>query len=92
MRQRMRLTATASSLGIHTTVVQRIYVSMTSANGGTYAGQYPCDDDGCVDNLESTTLLVTFLGYGIVVAHSFYHKVEISRPLRVEDNASEKKN
>ena len=25
---------------------------MTSANGGTYAGQYPCD--GWVDNLEST--------------------------------------
>ena len=26
---------------------------MTSANGGTYAGQYTCD--GCVDNLKPTT-------------------------------------
>ena len=29
---------------------------MTSANGGTYGGQYPCDD--WVDNLE-TTLSIT---------------------------------
>ena len=31
---------------------------MTSANGGTYTGQYPCD--GWVDNLEPT-LLVTII-------------------------------
>ena len=28
---------------------------MTLANGGTYAGQYPCD--GWVDNLEPTLLI-----------------------------------
>ena len=28
---------------------------MTSANGATYAGQYPCD--GWVDNLEPTVLI-----------------------------------
>ena len=28
---------------------------MTSANGGTYAGQYPCD--GRVDNLKPTLLI-----------------------------------
>ena len=30
---------------------------MTSAKGGNYAGQYPCD--GRIDNLEPT-LLITF--------------------------------
>ena len=39
---------------------RRRYMSMTPANGGTYAGQYPCD--GWVDNLE-TTLLTTCLLY-----------------------------
>ena len=34
--------------------------SMTSANDGAYAGQYPCDD--WVDNLETTLLsLITIL-------------------------------
>ena len=37
---------------------RRRYMSMTPSNGGTYAGQYPCD--GWVDNLE-TTLLTTIL-------------------------------
>ena len=32
------------------------YKSMSSANGGTYARQYPCD--GWVDNLEPTLLLI----------------------------------
>ena len=52
----LRLATTASSLGIHTTTVSRtmVYKSMISANGGNYAGQYPCD--GWVDtyNLETT--------------------------------------
>ena len=40
-----------------------IYKSMTSANGGNYAGQYPCDDcDGWVDNLEPTLLIPTMVG------------------------------
>ena len=50
----LRLTTTASSLGKHMTTVSPTirYKSMTSANGGNYAGQYPCD--GWVDdyNLE----------------------------------------
>ena len=32
---------------------------MTSANGGTYAGQYPCD--GWVDSLEPTLLITVIL-------------------------------
>ena len=45
----LRLTTTASSLGILTTTVSRTirYKSMTSADGGSYAVQYPCD--GWVD-------------------------------------------
>ena len=39
---------------------------MTSANGGTYARQYPCD--GWVDNLEPT-LLVTII-YFLIQAHN----------------------
>ena len=35
---------------------RRRYMSMTPANGGTYAGQYPCD--GWVDNLEPTAVVV----------------------------------
>ena len=31
---------------------------MTSANGETYAGQYPCD--GWVDSLEPTLLMTCF--------------------------------
>ena len=31
---------------------------MTLVNGGTYAGQYPCD--GWVDNLEPTLLMTVF--------------------------------
>ena len=44
------LRTTASDLGILTTTVSCItrYKSMSSANGGNYAGQYPCN--GWVDN------------------------------------------
>ena len=37
------------------------YKSMTSANGGTYSGEYPCD--GWADNLEPTLLknIICFL-------------------------------
>ena len=34
---------------------REIYKSITSANGGNYAGQYPWDD--CVDNPEPTLLI-----------------------------------
>ena len=37
---------------------RRRYMSMTPANGGTYAGQYPCD--GWVDSLEPTLLMTCF--------------------------------
>ena len=47
------------------TTVSRIYnkTRMTSANGGTYAGQYPCD--GWVDDLEPTP--------SVEYASWFYH-------------------
>ena len=38
------------------------YKSMTSANGRTYAGHYPCD--GWVDNLEPTISMTIFLIQG----------------------------
>ena len=50
------LTTSASSLRDthdHSRTIR--YKSITSANGGTYAGQYPCN--GWVDNLKSTRLI-----------------------------------
>ena len=49
-----RLTTAASgySLAVHTNTVGRGYDPMTSAKGGTYAGQYPFD--GWIDDLEPT--------------------------------------
>ena len=56
----MSLLTATSSLGIWvTTVVNKIRISTTSANGGTYAGPYPCD--GWVENLETINIFVCFL-------------------------------
>ena len=41
---------------------------MIPANGGTYAGQYPCD--GWIDNLEPTLLLVTYVLCFLIHAHN----------------------
>ena len=56
-----------------------IRISTTSANGGTYAGQYPCD--GWVENLEPTLITITYcISLNVLLNKIGTYRSIISRP------------